>query len=109
MAVQTSKLMTKDDPFFSSITQVLETQIVDLWKLGFMFAVEDIDPRIGRLELDYTTWSQTDGKKDMRIKMVPCTDPNYVSNNSAFDFDNLLKGRKDAKFLCPDELESLQI
>ena len=41
--------------------------------------------------------------------MVPCTDPEYSSNNSAFSVDNLLKGRKDATFLCPDELESLEI
>lgn len=74
-----------------------------------MFAVEDIDPRIGRLEVEYTTWNWTDGKKSTRIKMVPCNDPNYVSNNSAFSVENILKGRKDNKFLCPDELESLKI
>lgn len=45
----------------------------------------------------------------MVIKMVPCTDPNYIFNNSAFTVDDLLKGRKEAKFLCPDGLESLEL
>ena len=41
--------------------------------------------------------------------MVSCADPNYITNNSAFSVENLLKGRKDATFLCPDEVESLEV
>ena len=44
-------------------TIVTENQIVDLWKLGFMFAVENIDPRMGRINVTYTTWSQEEGGK----------------------------------------------
>ena len=55
--VQTNKMIAQDDPFFSMTTVALEDQVVDLWQLGFMFAVEDIDPRIGRLEAEYTRWS----------------------------------------------------
>ena len=43
-------------------TVVTESQIVDLWQLGFMFAVEDIDPRMGRIQVTYTKWGKESGK-----------------------------------------------
>ena len=49
MVVQTNKIISRDDPFFSMTTVVLESQKVDLWELGFMFAIENINPRIGRI------------------------------------------------------------
>lgn len=109
LVMQTSKLISKDDPFFSMTTVVLDWQQIDLWSLGFMFAIEDIDPRVGRINVKQTSWTQDAGKVETFVKMVPCTDPNYVSNNAAFKLDNLLRGRKDSKFLCPTDLESLTL
>ena len=91
-------------------TVVLESsQAIDLWDLEFMFAVEDIDPRFGRVRIYYKSWSETEGKTETQMKMVPCNDPDYISNNPAFSAENLLKGRKDTSFLCPDRLESLEL
>ena len=28
-----------------------EDSIIDLWELGFMFAVENVDPKVGRVEV----------------------------------------------------------
>ena len=51
--MRTSKLISMDDPFFSMTTMVGENSYIDLWQLGFMFAVEDVDPRLGRIEVQY--------------------------------------------------------
>ena len=41
------KLVSKEDPFFSMLTMPSEYQEVDLWELNYMFAIEDVEPRIG--------------------------------------------------------------
>ena len=43
------------------------------------------------------------------MKLVPCDDPEYISNNSAFSVENLLKGRKETSFLCLDQIDSLKV
>ena len=45
------KLVKGDDPFFAMTTSPYEDQIIDLWALQFMFAVEAVDPRLGRIEV----------------------------------------------------------
>ena len=114
--VRTKKLISKDDPFFSMTTLAKENESIDLWQLGFMFAIDDIDPRIGHLTATHTRWNNDDeGKIDTPIKMVPCSEllqgGNFEqgSNNEAFILDNILKGRKDTKFICPVELDSMVI
>ena len=45
-AVRTGKLASDSEPFFSSTSQ-RQTEEIDLWKLGFMFAISDIPKEIG--------------------------------------------------------------
>ena len=58
MVERTNKLISANDPFFSMTTLALEelNDPIDLWELGFMFAIEDIDPRIGRIEVTHRSW-----------------------------------------------------
>ena len=97
MLVRTSKLISAEDPFFSMTTQVREdtTNPIDLWKLGFMFAVEQVEPRIGRIEVNYQSWSKDSHVIDQStpVKMVPCSqlapgEPyEHKLNNKAFDVE----------------------
>lgn len=46
--VRTLKLLSNDDPFFSTVTKARDTDDqIDLGKLGMMFAIEKIDPSFG--------------------------------------------------------------
>ena len=47
--VRTLKLVSKDDPFFSMLAMAADEVEVDLWDLGFMFAIDNLDPRVGRV------------------------------------------------------------
>ena len=49
------KLFDDLDPFFSSTTKVQEERI-DLFELGFMFAVADIDPTVGTYYAYHAVW-----------------------------------------------------
>ena len=49
---RTVKLVSKDDPFFSMLAMAAEEDEVDLWSLKFMFAVEKLDPRVGRVSAE---------------------------------------------------------
>ena len=55
--VRTLKFINKDDPFFSMIeVPQADTETVNLWELGFMFAVQDLPPSIGTIEMNYVNW-----------------------------------------------------
>ena len=81
-----------------------------------MFAIEDVDLSIGNVTATYTSDNQVMGKIETPIKMVPCSDLlqggsyEQSSNNMAFSIENLYKGSfKDKKFICPVELESMDL
>lgn len=44
------KLVSKDDPFFSTISEP-SSETVNLGELNFMFAIENIDPRAGKISV----------------------------------------------------------
>ena len=57
LGVRTSKLVSATDPFFSMMTMAKEeTDPIDLWALNYMFAIEDVDPRVGYINVDHTAW-----------------------------------------------------
>ena len=55
-ATRTAKLAADSEPFFSSTSQT-QRDAVDLWKLGFMFAISVIPTRIGSVEAYRVRWS----------------------------------------------------
>ena len=70
--VRTSKLVTKDDPFFTSTTMARQYETVDLWKLGYNLAIEKIDPTVGRIEISKNSVSIEHGKKVELIELEGC-------------------------------------
>ena len=69
------KLISASDPFFSMTRQANHASQgpIDLWALGFMFAVEKIDPRIGRITVTYQQRNKSDSTRtETPIKMVDC-------------------------------------
>ena len=48
LVVRTAKLASDEEPFFSSIS-LKQTEAIDLWKLGFMFAIQSIPREIGTI------------------------------------------------------------
>ena len=48
---RTIKLFGGTDPFFAMATRSYDDETIDLWALKFMFAVQDVDPRLGRVEV----------------------------------------------------------
>ena len=53
MAMRTMKLVSRDDPFLSMISRPSDddTELLELSKLGYRFALEAIDPRVGRWQV----------------------------------------------------------
>ena len=47
--VRTLKLISKEDPFFSMTTMSEYNSHIRLGELGFIFAVENVPPEIGRV------------------------------------------------------------
>ena len=104
------KLVTFDDPFFSMTTMSQDDVLIDIWKMDYMFAIENIDPRVGRIKAQQVEWDFKEGRKTKtEIEMVDCTE--YLEGGRLAHFelgkkkilvDNISLGRKrDATFLCP--------
>ncbi len=55
VSVRTLKLVSKNDPFFMS-TDEIEDNLIDLWDLGFMFAIQDVSPQVGKVEAYHISW-----------------------------------------------------
>ena len=90
---------------------------IDLWQLGFMFAIEDIDPSIGRIEANLISWqANTSNPESTPVTLVSCKELQAgglyegQTNNEALDFVNPFQGRKQYKdLLCPVGLQSLTL
>lgn len=54
--VRTSKIATNDDPFFSMTTMGQEDNLIDLHELKFFFAIEKLDPKVGRVIVSQNFW-----------------------------------------------------
>lgn len=127
LTVRTGKLVSKTDPFFSMMTMAKdETEPIDLGAMNFIFAIEDIDPRAGRVVVKHTAWGPGKNKQEANgklyvdsnrttIEMVDCAslseDPKYDDFHIATKLllDSIALTRKGTKFLCPVNLESLVV
>ena len=71
--MRTIKLFSKEDPFFSMTTLENAPETLDLWSLGFSFAVESIDPRVGRVSATLNTWNDDlTNKVENPLELVDC-------------------------------------
>ena len=60
--VRTIKLLESDDPVIQHTVVNNEGEEIDLWKLGYFFAITEIDPRIATLKVTHTSWDAETGK-----------------------------------------------
>ena len=97
-----------------------KSELIDLWNLDYMFAVSDIDPRVGRILVTQTSWdfSGEESKKvPTPIKMVDCEEYNENGSLAHVDLGNkrkLLEGlalrrNSDTTFLCPSDIDEMLI
>ena len=82
-----------------------------------MFAVEAMDPRIGRVEVTQTFWGTSVGKTGIKrqIELVNCEEllPGGLHedklNNKNFDLLGLQKLKKKFGFLCPIDFDDMSV
>ena len=51
LSLQTSKLVSGKDPFQSMMTEPNDDALIELYRHNFFFAIEKLDPRVGRLRV----------------------------------------------------------
>lgn len=68
------KLVDASDPFFSMLTMASEDEQIDLWELNYMFAVEKLDPRVGRVKATQVIWGTEIEKIKQNIELVDCVE-----------------------------------
>ena len=56
LLLKTVELVGKADPELSMIESESNYERSDLFELGFMFAVQSIDPRIGKIQTSFAKW-----------------------------------------------------
>ena len=72
--IRTIKFAKKENPYISMTTVALDNdESVDLGALDFIFAVEKLDPKVGRVTLTHTAWN-LEGKFKTEIPLVDCND-----------------------------------
>ena len=110
--VRTGKLASDEEPFFSSTSQ-RQTEEIDLWDLGFMFAISEIPKEIGTVQAQKISWSPNSNEKAYSepITLTNCaTMQKEESNNAAFEISQSFKNRRpEVQFLCPVDLDSLHL
>lgn len=113
---RTLKLLSKNDPFFSMLQMASEDKKIDLWALDYMFAVEKLDPEVGRVQATQTIWGKSVKKVKKNIELVDCTEflpgGKYTGglNNPNFSIESLATLRKTGlSFLCPYGIDEMTV
>ena len=74
-SMKTLKLVSREDPFLSTHTGPRDdTFAADLKKLDYFFAVQQLDPRAGQIEVRHTEWGAGKDKIITPIELVDCTE-----------------------------------
>ena len=47
-------------------------QRIDLYELNFFFAIENIDPKAGRISATYTKWTRGEKKQKQKVELIQC-------------------------------------
>ena len=78
-----------------------------------MFAIEDIDPSLGRVRLDLVSFYREERENEsVPVEMVDCRelidekDGTNYSNNENFDIEKMIQSLK-GNFLCPKNVDEM--
>lgn len=117
--VRTGKIAMNDDPFFSMTTMGQEEDMIDLKELKFFFAIEKLDPKVGRIIVTQNYWDSNmeAGKSKTEIEMVDCFEfmpggkYDHLREESHRELlKNVQLARKSgATFLCPANVDSMPV
>ena len=83
--------------------------------MDFMFAIQNVDPRVGRIEVQHILWGATRDYDPQPIQLVDCDeliDGNALegqSNNKDFNFDELKSLGHEFGDLCPLGIDQVAI
>ena len=69
---KTVELLAKGDPDLNMIESESNYDGVNLYDLGFMFAIESFDPRIGKISMETRSWDINGNKTRDKTQMVDC-------------------------------------
>ena len=77
---------------------------IDLTKIGFSFAIENLEANIGLIEASQVYWSGSTGEKnETQIELVPCDtlEPWGLELASSYSQARAESKNGQASFLCP--------
>ena len=98
LGVSTGKLVGHLDPFFSSSIEVMDpSEEINLWEMGFMFAVEKIDPSVGTI-MAFRAVNDPEGNEIRDPVQFSDCDELAVNRGSSYDG---LRDVKASSYLCP--------
>ena len=112
--MRTSKLIVRDDPLLTTTNSAKEDSNVRLGEQGFMFAVQNVSPRIGVLKAIFQEMQYTEDLERASIELADCREflPGGLhegkSNNYLFDIERIISTNKDP-FMCPIDIETLAV
>ena len=84
LTLRTMKLIDDKEPFFSSTT-FYSDQMIDLWELGFTFAIENIDPTFGSVYAYHTKWGADEDRSQRIETPINLVDCNELSPGGAYE------------------------
>ena len=86
-------------------------ETINLTELGFQFAVESIDPRIGQFKAYQVSWDGENGHQDQKpIELEPCDTlmSSLKLSNEYYEARQQTR-RRSAKYLCPAKGTEMKI
>ena len=80
-----------------------------------MFAIEDVDPRIGQIKADWFERKYEEHYRQTKLELDDCREflpggrHEGKSNNHLFEIERITSANPDAKFLCPVDVKELSL
>ena len=106
--MSTMKLVGRDDPFLSTSTMPREdSHAADLAKLGYVFAIQSLDPKAGSIEVKHTTWGQGKPKDVIDLELIDCgelyqsKEPSEFSTSWLKLLESVALERQGRQYWCP--------
>ena len=99
--MRTSKLIIRDDPLLTTTNSAKEDSNVRLGEQGFMFAVQNVSPRIGVITAILQEMQYTEDLERTNIELADCREfmPGGLhegkSNNYLFEIERIVSTNTD--------------
>ena len=123
--IRTIHFVTQRSPKVSMTRMASDYEIVDLWKGDQIFAVQAVNPKVGRIEMTWTKWHEVENEAgelvaergDNPITLADCVDflpggkfeGEYTGNKIKF-IEQLNPVRADySEYLCPQGVDELSV